>query len=115
MSDQMSVLVTVLAIGVLIVVMFYVPRLLVKRAVRKVVAQFRERGAISPETATTLAELGLVQDSFYNRVFRLRNYRPYAVRMLGQAELLRATEEGTVYFSEEAFEHSPVKKFARME
>jgi len=111
----MVALVMVLMIGVLIGVMVYIPRLLVKKAVRKIVAQLRERGAINPETATTLKELGLVQGSYFNRAFRIRNYRPYAVRMLGQAKILQATEEGMVYLSEEELEHSQVKKFAGIE
>ncbi len=46
---------------------------------------------------------------------RFRDYRPYAIRLLGQAEIILGTEEGGLYLSEEKLEGSPVKKFARLE
>ena len=34
--------------------------------------------------------------------------------MLVQANIIKATEEGKVYLSEEALEHSPTKEFAKI-
>jgi ABC-type dipeptide/oligopeptide/nickel transport system permease component len=114
MGEQTTrILVTVLTIVVLIFVVLVIPRLMLKRAVRKVVARFRKQGAISPETALTLRELGLLERPF-ERVLRLRNYRPYAGRLLGQAKVLKATEDGRVYLSEDELERSPVKAFAKI-
>ncbi len=110
-----TVLILVLLIAVLIFVAIYVPRFLMRRAVRSVIALFRRQGATSPDKATTLEELGLVRGSPFDRMFKVRDYRPYAARLLGQANILRATDEGTVYLSEADLENSPVSKFARVE
>lgn len=107
-----NVLAVLLLIGVLIVVMIYVPRFLLRKATRDVLSLFRRRGATNPTKATTLEQLGLVQGSHLERLTRLRDYRPYALRLLTQANVIRATEGGTLYLSEETLEHSPVKRFA---
>jgi hypothetical protein len=109
------ILVSILAIIALFAVLILVPRMMLKRAVRKVVKQFRREGAISPETAKTAAELRLPQGGIFAGMGRFRDYRPYAVRLLGQAEIILGTEKGGLYLSEEKLEGSPVKKFARLE
>jgi hypothetical protein len=48
-------------------------------------------------------------------MFRMRDYKPYATRLLGQANVIRSTEDGLVYLSEDELEHSPVKRFAGLE
>jgi hypothetical protein len=110
-----NVLAVVLMLGALLIVMIYVPRLLLRKATRDVVSLFRGRGATSPTNATTLEQLGIVRRSRLERLTRLRDYRPYAVRLLTNTNVVRTTEEGTMYLSEETLEHSPVKKFARIE
>ncbi len=109
MTNVMAVL---LLIGVLIVGVIYIPRFLLRKATRNVVYLFRRRGATSPTSATTLEQLGLVQRSGLERVGRPRDYRPYALRLLAEANVIRATEEGTLYLSEETLQQSPVKGFA---
>ena len=110
-----TVLILVILIAVLIFVAIYVPRFLMRRAVRSVITLFRRQGATSPDNATTLEELGLVRGSPLDRMFKVRDYRPYAARLLGQANILRATDEGKVYLSEVDLENSPVSTFARVE
>jgi hypothetical protein len=102
-------------IVVLIVVMIYVPRLLLRKATRNVVSLFRGRGAVSPKRATTLEQLGLAPRSRLEKLTRVRDYRPYALRLLKETNVIRATEDGTLYLSEETLENSPVKRFARIE
>ncbi len=110
-----SALSIIILIGVLLLAVIYLPRFFIKRAVRKVVAIFRAHGATSPDTAVSLAELGLAPRSPFDRMFRMRDYKPYATRLLGQAEIIRSTEEGLVYLSEDDLERSPVKRFAGLE
>jgi hypothetical protein len=116
MSGQTTgVIAAVLSIAVLAFAMFYAQRFMLRRAVRKVVLQFRKQGAISPATAATLDEFRLLEGSPFLRMFRLRDYRPYASRLLGQANIIRATEGGRVYLSEEDLAVSSVRKFARLD
>jgi len=115
MSEQASAwLVLVLLIVLLGVGLVFLPRFFLRRAVRQVVFLFRERGITSADRAATLEELGLGPKSMFERMFRMRDYKPYAVRLLGQAQVLRVTEEGRVYLSEETLAGSPLKKFARL-
>ena len=109
-----TVLVMVLLIVALIAALIYIPRVLMRRAIRSVVSLFRERGATGPTSATTLEELGLVRGGPLDRMFRPRDYRPQALRLLAEGKIIRTTEEGRVYLSEEELEHSPVKRFARI-
>lgn len=110
-----AVVVAVLALIVMVAVMWFVPRLMLKRAIRRVVQQFRTQGAISPESAKTPAELRLPQGGLFAGMGRMRDYRPYAIRLLRQAGIIMGTDDGTVYLCEEALEGSPVKQFANVQ
>lgn len=107
-----TALVIALTIAVAVMAVVYLPRYMLKRAVRQVVALFRKSGATSSRKATTLEELGLVPRGFMDRMFRVRDYKPYAVRLLSQANVLRTNRAGKVYLSEEELESSPVKQWA---
>jgi hypothetical protein len=109
------IVVVILALLALLVVLFFVPRLLTKRAVRKVVARFRKEGATSPETAKTLAEMRLHNPGALGSMLRFRDYKQYAIRLLGQAQIILGTEEGGVFLSEENLKKSPVNDFAGLE
>jgi hypothetical protein len=114
MSAQgLTVLVFLLLIVTLILVAFYVPRFMVRRAVRNLVSTFRKLGATSPTTGTTPEELGLASGMF-DRLFKPRDYRPSALLMLKQANIIRTTEQGTLYLSEEELERSPLKALAKI-
>lgn len=92
----------------------YLPRFFLRRAVRQVVTLLRDRGVTSPSAAATLEEMGLGPKTMFERMFRMRDYKPYAVRLLTQAEVLKVTEEGRVYLSEESLAGSPLKNFAHL-
>ena len=96
---------------ILVVGVYFIPRFLVRKAVKKVVALFRAREATSPATALTAQELGLVQPRFMDRMFRMRDYRPHALRALVQANIIKVTEDGALYLSEEELERSPIRDF----
>ena len=108
MTTAIFIIVILLA---LVVGMFFVPRFLVRKAVRNVVALFRAREATSPATALTAQELGLVQPNFVDRMFRLRDYRPHALRALVQANIVKVKEDGGLYLSEKELERSPIRDF----
>ncbi len=93
----------------------YIQSLLVKKAMRNVIARFRTKGAISPQKATSLYELGLEQRDFLHRMGRTRDYKPQAMRLLTQKNIIRGTEDGKVYLSEDELRDSPLKKFANVE
>ncbi len=105
------ILILILVVGLVGAV--YLSRFKLKRAMRLIVAVFRAQGATSPKTAKRLEELGLVvTGGLFNNMFKPRDYRPYALRALSQANILRATDDGRVYLSEDELEHSTLKNFA---
>src|SRR5437763_1613893 len=97
--------VLVLILVLLVVAALYVSRFLGMRAVRVVVSVFRKQGAIDPKSAKSLDELGLAPRGLVGGMFKGRDYRPQALRLLGQAEIIRAAEGGRVYLSESALEN----------
>jgi hypothetical protein len=110
-----TALILILIIVVGLVGAVYLSRFKLKRAMRLVVFVFRTGGATSPKTAKTLEELGLaVRGGLFNNMFKPRDYRPYALRALSQANILRALDDGRVYLSEDELEHSTLKDFAKI-
>lgn len=107
----MEIVITLLAIVALGAAAMYLSRFLLKRAMRQVVSIFRQRGAVTAKNAATAEALGLVRGGMMDRMFRLRDYRPDALRVLLQAGIIKATDEGGLYLSEEDLDRSPVKKF----
>jgi hypothetical protein len=111
--DMTTAVVMVIVVGLLIATIAYAPGFFAKRAVRKVVSRFRRKGALDPATATTMEELGLIEGGLMDRMFKPRDYRPLAARLLLQAGVIRATDDGGVYLSEEELDRSRFKKHTK--
>ena len=91
----------VLVVVLLLLGMFIIPHWLLKRAISKVIRVFRVRNASGVENARTLEELGLGPKNVMQVMFRGRDYRQYALDVLIRAEIIRVTEDGRLYLSEE--------------
>ena len=87
MATAVAIAIVILMLGAAI----YFSRLLLQKALRRVVSVFRDQGATDARSARTLEALGLVQAGFLGRIFRPRDYRPQALRLLGQENVIRAT------------------------
>lgn len=70
-----------------------------KRAICKVVNTFRANDAFDPQRALPLEEMGLTARP---KLFSLglRDYKPYAVQALMQAQVIQATFDDRYYLSE---------------
>jgi hypothetical protein len=112
---MMEVVVFFVALMLLAAAAIYMSRYLFKRALREVVSSFCARGATNPKNAATLEELGLQRNGVLSRMSKLRDYRPYAVGMLNRANIVRQTEEGRLYLSEDELGRSSLKRFAEIE
>jgi len=115
LSGTSSLLLLIVIVIVAFVLVFYIQRLFVKKAMREVVSRFRKLGATSPEKATSLEQLGLVPPDFLRRMGRVRDYKPQALRLLVQRNIIKGTGDGRVYLSEAALRDSPLKEFAGLE
>ncbi len=85
----------------LLVGLFFIPRWLVRRAARQVIKIFREHNATESKDARTIDELGLRPPGALERMMRRRDYKPHALNALMQAGIIKATEDGRLYLSED--------------
>ncbi len=97
---------SIFVIWVMLLVLFYIgfviiPRLLLRQAVSQVVERFRESHSLCSESPKTADELGLGPQSLADRLFRFRDYRPYALQALIKFGVVRRTEEGKMCLMED--------------
>ena len=74
---------------------------MVKHAARQVIKIFRRHNATDSKNARTIDELGLRPPGILERMMRRRDYKPQALTALMQAGIIKATEDGKLYISEE--------------
>jgi len=96
------IIIIIAAIGA----MFFIPRFMIDRAIRSVIRIFRQHNAVTIRDAKTLEELGLNPKPFLHRAFRTRDYKPYALQILMNADIVQQTEEGKLYLAEGKLETS---------
>jgi len=92
--------------------MFVIPGWRLGRAIRQVIQIFRKHNAISVKNARTDSELGLRPLGILERMFRLRDYKPYALTVMIKAGVVQQTEDGRLYLSEEKLSASTLSKYA---
>jgi hypothetical protein len=86
--------------------LFVISRWRSKRAVRQVIAIFRQNSALDKKTAKTIDELGLKPRGFKEGMFRGRDFKPYALNALVKAGVLQSTEDGRLYLAEDTLTSS---------
>jgi len=96
----------------LLVGLFIIPRWLMRRAARQVIKIFRENNATDSKHARTIDELGLRPPGVLDRMMRRRDYKPHALTALMQADIIKATEDGKLYLSEEKLAEFSLEKGA---
>jgi len=67
---------------------------LVKRAVTQVVDRFRTNHSLCSQGSKTVEELGLQPPSFLERIYKPRDYKPYALNMLIKTGAVRLSDDG---------------------
>lgn len=92
----------------------FVQRLLLRRALNRVVAIFRESRATTPETARTLAELNLLPPGFMKPTAALRDYKHRVVEALAKSGVILVTEDLKHYLSESKLAKSPLRQMLDM-
>ncbi len=103
---------TVLVFVGLMILAFLLSLWRMRRALEAVVRIFREEEALEEETAKNLEELGLTPQSFIERLYRVRDYRPYALQLLQGQEVVQETPEGRLYLSQEKLAQSRFHELA---
>ena len=75
--------------------------ILTKRAVHQVIDRFCSYDALEAKKARKAEEIGLAPRDFLERMFRPRDYKPYALRLLKKAGIVRKTQEEKLYLVDE--------------
>jgi len=92
---------TVLLTVVFVILLVALPYYMSRRAARQVVDIFRQHRALGAENAKTQTELGLDPPGLHKQLISFRDYKPRALKALISARVIKSTEEGKLYLSEE--------------
>ena len=95
-----ALILLILVLLLLMALAFIGSQFLMKRAINTVIKGFRDRQALTPESAVTADELGYKRKLF--QMNGLRDYKPNALQLLMRTNIVQMTEEGKLYLSEEA-------------
>ncbi len=85
----------------LLALAFVLRTLLMRRAVFKVIGILRKRHSRCSETPKTRDELGLTPPDLLDRFTKPKDYKPYALQALIEADAVRVTEGEKVCLVEE--------------
>ncbi len=96
-----SFLAPILFFALMIAALILIPKFMIRRAIRQVIAIFRHYGAMGPDRAKTQGELGLNPPDFMTRITSLRDYKPHALQILISQGVVVSTEDGRLYINEE--------------
>ena len=92
----------ILLLVILAILGFWVlPRIRIKRAVNQVVAIFERHNALDARSAKTINELGLRPPTLLQGMMRLRDFKPYALQILMKYDVIRQTDGGRLYLSQD--------------
>ena len=98
MSDNT---ILILFTALLLIIIFVLPQVLLRRAISSVIRIFRQSKAVGAQNARTIDELGLRPKSMIQAVFRGTQYKTTALMVLRNASVIDITEEKKLYLSEE--------------
>ncbi len=79
---------------------------LVKRVLNQVIERFRTNHSLCSQGAKTVAELELQPPSFLERMYKPRDYKPYALKMLIRTEAVHLSDDGKMCLLERKLKHS---------
>ena len=103
----------ILMIIILVVLLVILPRVRTRRAIRSVVQAFRQHDAVRIKNAKTADKLGLRTQPMSESIFRGTDYQLHALEELISCNVIRTTEDGRLYLSEENLSCSEFGKYER--
>jgi hypothetical protein len=88
----------ILLIIILAILGFFVlPQIRIRRAIKQVVAILERNNALDARSAKTIDELRLRPRTFLEGIGRIRDFKPYALQILMDAEVVCQTDGGRLY------------------
>ena len=92
-----TVLLILLIILLAILGFFVLPQIRIRRAIKQVVAIFERNSALDVRSAKTIDELRLRPRTFLEGMGRIRDFKPYALKILMDADVVCQTDGGRLY------------------
>lgn len=92
-----TVLLILLIILLAIFGFFVLPQIRLRRAIKQVVTTFERNSALDVRSAKTIDELKLKPRTFLQGIGRIRDFKPYALKILMDAEIVCQTDGGRLY------------------
>jgi hypothetical protein len=96
----------ILLTALILVILFVLPQIMLRRAISSVIRTFRQSKAVDAQNARTIDELGLRPKSMIQAIFRGAQYKTTALMVLRNATVIEHTEDGKLYLSEENLSNS---------
>jgi hypothetical protein len=79
---------------------FVLPAFRLKRAILQVIQIFRRQQSFCSSNSKTQDELGLAPPPMWDGFFRLRDFKPFAIRVLVKAGVIHLSENGKMCLQE---------------
>ena len=98
-----DIVLVVTLILILLLAAFFLPQLMTSRAIVQVIKIFKKHNAINIKNAKTLQELGLEKKSIWQQMGTFRDYKPRALQVLVNANIIGMTQEEKFYLNEAVF------------
>ncbi|MDO8569022.1 MAG: hypothetical protein Q7R57_09980 [Dehalococcoidales bacterium] len=98
MTDALTLVGLIIA---LMAIWLLMPGWLIRRQMPRVIKIFRKKDAVGAQNAKTVDELGLRPKTFLQGMFSRRDYKPKALEILVQTNVVLMTEAGKLYITEE--------------
>lgn len=102
MPTIIEFLILTIALVLFLIIWLFAISWMVRRNVPKVIDIFRKKNAIGILNAKTLQELGLQPPTFLQRLIHRRDYKPQALDLLVQTNVVFTTEDHKLYITEES-------------
>ena len=88
----------------------FIPALLTRKAIFKVIKIFYQHHALGMDEAKTPLELGLERPDFFQRMTRPRDYKQYALQVLMKQGTVVENADGRLYLIEERLDQNLRRK-----
>jgi hypothetical protein len=77
-----------------LLVVLRIQAFMVKRALTQVIDRFKTNNSLCSQGSKTVDELELQPPSFLERIYKPRDYKPYALKILIRAGAVRLSDDG---------------------
>ena len=105
MENPLNLLPIIFILILSFLVVLRIQAFMVKRALKQVIDKFRAKHSLCSQGSKTIAELDLQPPSFPERIYRLRDYKPDALKLLIRVGAVRLSAGGKMCLLERKLQH----------